>query len=84
MIKSPVVSMRSARLQRLAMDGHPAPQWRGLAPRDGKVSAEHGGSMAMTRRELLCSAGIVLSAAFALALPQGKGALEVTYYYLPG
>ncbi len=37
-----------------------------------------------TRRELLLVALISLSAAFAPALPEQSGALEVTYYYLPG
>ena len=37
-----------------------------------------------TRREMLFAALISLSTAFALALPEKTGALEVTYYYLPG
>ena len=40
--------------------------------------------MGMTRRELLWSAGIMLSGAVAPALPREKAPLEVTYYYLPG
>jgi hypothetical protein len=38
----------------------------------------------MTRRWLLGTAWIVLVAASALALPEEKKVLEVTYYYLPG
>jgi hypothetical protein len=40
----------------------------------------------MTRREVLFAGGIALSAALAFARPseKGAGALEVTYYYLPG
>jgi hypothetical protein len=37
-----------------------------------------------TRRELLFTALTCFSTAFALALPEKTGALEVTYYYLPG
>ena len=40
--------------------------------------------MTTTRRQLIGLAGILLSATFALALPEPKGALEVTFYYLPG
>jgi len=38
----------------------------------------------MTRRRLLGAAWIVLLAASALAIPEEKRVLEVTYYYLPG
>lgn len=37
-----------------------------------------------TRRELLFAALIAFSTAFAQALPEKTGALEVTYYFLPG
>ena len=38
----------------------------------------------MTRRVLLLAALICFSTAFAQALPEKTGPLEVTYYYLPG
>jgi hypothetical protein len=46
-------------------------------------SSENGGGMT-TRRALLFVALISFSAAFAPALAGKTGALEVTYYYLPG
>jgi hypothetical protein len=46
------------------------------------VAAENGGDM-RTRRALFFSALFSLSTAFAAAL-SAAGALEVTYYYLPG
>jgi hypothetical protein len=42
-----------------------------------------GGRMT-TRRELLFAALICFPATFVPALPEKAGALEVTYYYLPG
>lgn len=38
----------------------------------------------MTRRELFFAALFSLSTAFAPALSEKTGALEVTYFYLPG
>jgi hypothetical protein len=40
--------------------------------------------MPTTRREAFQGVWMALSAALAFALPQEKGPLEVTYYYLPG
>ena len=40
--------------------------------------------MATTRRQLFFAAPILLSTALASAFPQEGGALEVTFYYLPG
>jgi hypothetical protein len=50
----------------------------------GRVRAELGGHMTTTRRQALGAAWFVLSATLAAALPNQKGALEVTFYYLPG
>jgi hypothetical protein len=47
------------------------------------VAAEDGGGMT-TRRALFFAALFSLSTAFAAALSEKVGALEVTYYYLPG
>jgi hypothetical protein len=47
------------------------------------VAAENGGGMT-TRRALFFAALVSLSTALAPALSEKAGALEVTYYYLPG
>jgi hypothetical protein len=48
------------------------------------VYAKNEGGFMTTRRELLFAALISFSTALLRALPQQAGALEVTYYYLPG